>query len=377
MIVMSRRWWCEAAVDGDDEHGDEDGGVDGGGGSCDGGCSDVVEMIITAAEPRWGSRSGRLVDDGDEGDAKVVVRLVDRWWCGDGDDDVGDGGGGRRRRLSGGGDGAAVEGWQRRWRRVAASGCGDRIDRVMGSIFGFGRKSPPEKFSGGGGGGGRRLAGNGERGREDGEYTTVKIDVYREEDPIKTTRIFRRIYVCLGALERVVGVDANNGIYPVAYGIVESENQYSWTWFLTCLADDLDMFSNSNFTFIIDRQKHRYCARHINKNMNLTWKGGDYKEMLWKCATSTTVVKFQKHMQELKDYNKKAFEWLNKILAKHWSRAYFSGRAHCDLLINNVCEVFNRQLLEARDSPIITALEFVERIPHEEDCDCSKSYSKM
>ncbi|GJZ93879.1 mutator type transposase [Tanacetum coccineum] len=79
-------------------------------------------------------------------------------------------------------------------------------------------------------------------------------------------------------------------------GIVESENQYSWTWFLTCLADDFDLFSNSNFTFITDRQKgllpiiaklfpsveHRFCVRHINENMNLTWKGGDYKEMLWR-----------------------------------------------------------------------------------------------
>ncbi|GKB53555.1 mutator type transposase [Tanacetum coccineum] len=161
--------------------------------------------------------------------------------------------------------------------------------------------------------------------------TTVKLDVYREEDPEKTTRMFRRIYACLGALKRAVGVDANNGIYLVAYGIVESENQYSWTWFLTCLADDFNLFSNSNFTFITDRQKgllptiarlfpsaeHRYCVRHINENMNLTWKGGDYKEMLWKCATSTTVVKFEKHMQELKDYNKKAYEWLNKIAPEH------------------------------------------------------------
>ncbi|GJY13629.1 FAR1-related sequence 10 [Tanacetum coccineum] len=112
--------------------------------------------------------------------------------------------------------------------------------------------------------------------------TTVKIDVYEEEDHEKTTRMFRRIYVCLGALKRgfkksgrellgldgafmrgqytghmliAVGVDANNGIYLVAYGIVESENQYSWTWFLTCLADDFDLFTNSNFTSITDRQK--------------------------------------------------------------------------------------------------------------------------
>ncbi|GJT56504.1 receptor-like cytoplasmic kinase 176 [Tanacetum coccineum] len=112
--------------------------------------------------------------------------------------------------------------------------------------------------------------------------TTVKIDVYGEEDHKKPTRMFRRIYVCLGALKRdfkesgrellgldgafmrgqyygqmltAVGVDANNGIYLVAYGIVESENQYSWTWFLTCLGNDFDLYTNSNFTFITDKQK--------------------------------------------------------------------------------------------------------------------------
>ncbi|GJX97270.1 hypothetical protein Tco_0353068 [Tanacetum coccineum] len=74
--------------------------------------------------------------------------------------------------------------------------------------------------------------------------TTVKIDVYGKEDPKKTTRMFKRIYVCLGALKRGfkeggrellgldgtfmrgqypgqmltnVGVDANNGIYPVPW----------------------------------------------------------------------------------------------------------------------------------------------------------------
>nr|GEU29367.1 hypothetical protein [Tanacetum cinerariifolium] len=102
---------------------------------------------------------------------------------------------------------------------------------------------------------------------------TVKIDVYREEDPEKTTRMFRRIYVCLGALKR---------------GFKESRRELLGL-------DEAFM------------------------------RGGDFKEMLWKCATSTTVVKFEKHMQELKDYNKKAYEWLNKIAHEHWSRAYFSG----------------------------------------------------
>ncbi|GKD16441.1 hypothetical protein Tco_1205599, partial [Tanacetum coccineum] len=40
-------------------------------------------------------------------------------------------------------------------------------------------------------------------------------------------------------------------------------------------------------------------------------------------------------------------------------KAHFSGRAKCDLLINNICEVFNRQLVDGRDQPIITCLEYI------------------
>ncbi|GJT52011.1 hypothetical protein Tco_0978168 [Tanacetum coccineum] len=113
--------------------------------------------------------------------------------------------------------------------------------------------------------------------------TIVKIDVYREEDLEKTTRMFRRIYVCLGALKR-----GWKGIAWFGWGIYE--RSISWK------NANSYLFSNSNLTFIIDRQKgllpiiarlfpsveHRYCVSHINENMNLTWKEGDYKEMLWK-----------------------------------------------------------------------------------------------
>ena len=72
--------------------------------------------------------------------------------------------------------------------------------------------------------------------------------------------------------------------------------------------------------------EHRYCVRHICENMRLTWRGGEYKEMLWKCATATTVVEFNKGMDVLKAYNIKAYEWLQKIPAEHWSRSHFSGK---------------------------------------------------
>ena len=61
-----------------------------------------------------------------------------------------------------------------------------------------------------------------------------------------------------GQILTAVGVDPNNGTYPLAYAVVESENKDSWLWFLDCLGDDLELTRMSNFTFVTDRQKVYY-----------------------------------------------------------------------------------------------------------------------
>ncbi|GKA97170.1 hypothetical protein Tco_0825064 [Tanacetum coccineum] len=105
---------------------------------------------------------------------------------------------------------------------------------------------------------------------------TVWINVQQEPNPESLTRTFRIVYVCpwSGQILTTVKVDTNNGIYPVAYAIVEAESKASWCWFLNLLGEDL-------------------------------------------------------------------------------------GRAKCDLFFNNICEVFNRQLVDGRDPPIITCLEYI------------------
>lgn len=63
--------------------------------------------------------------------------------------------------------------------------------------------------------------------------TTVKVDIEPGTDPNSDTRQFRRIYFCLGALKEgfkaclreLLGLDGNNGTYPVAYAIVEAETK--------------------------------------------------------------------------------------------------------------------------------------------------------
>ncbi|GJV03222.1 mutator type transposase [Tanacetum coccineum] len=158
------------------------------------------------------------------------------------------------------------------------------------------------------------------------EDTTMKIDLEKDYN-LKGLRDLLGLDGCFikgqyaGQLLTSVGIDANHGIYLVAYAIVETKNTSSWSWSLTCLWDDLDLNPMSNFTFKSDRQKcilpaiaqvfpnaeYRFCVRHIYENF----------------------------------------------------KAQQKGRAHCDVLLNWLCEVFNRQLLDGRDVPIITCLEFV------------------
>ncbi|GKA91675.1 heat stress transcription factor B-4-like protein, partial [Tanacetum coccineum] len=230
--------------------------------------------------------------------------------------------------------------------------------------------------------------------------TIVKIAVERNIDPFFPSRVFQRIYICLRALKLgfkacirdmlgldgafmkgsflgqvlvAVGLDSNNGIYPLAYTLVEAKSKSSWCWFLQCLGDDIDLHPNSNFTFINNRQKgiipaiktvypsaeHRYCLRHIHENMKQGWCGQAYKDLLWRAASATNVRDFEKCMLELKTMNPKAHEWLNKIPAEHWARSHFSGRAKSDLLLNNICEVFNGKIVGGRDKPVITLLEYI------------------
>ncbi|GJR59670.1 putative transposase, mutator type, MULE transposase domain protein [Tanacetum coccineum] len=119
--------------------------------------------------------------------------------------------------------------------------------------------------------------------------TTVKITVERNTDPSLPTRVFQRIYVCLGALKL--------GFKACRRDMLGLDGTLMKGPFLgQCLGDDIDLHPNSNYTFISDRQKgivpaiktvfpnaeHIYCLRHIHENMKQGWCGQAYKDLLWR-----------------------------------------------------------------------------------------------
>ena len=54
-----------------------------------------------------------------------------------------------------------------------------------------------------------------------------------------------------------VGRDGDNRIVPIAWAVVEVENNINWEWFVRLLKEDLGLQDGSKFTIISDKQKVR------------------------------------------------------------------------------------------------------------------------
>ena len=111
---------------------------------------------------------------------------------------------------------------------------------------------------------------------------------------------------------------------------------------------------------VFPESEHRFCVRHLYSNFQQHFKGENLKNQLWSCARSSSVPQWNRNMDKMRTLDKKAYEWLEKMPPQTWTRAFFSTFPKCDVLRNNMCEVFNKYILEAREMPILSMLEQIK-----------------
>ncbi|XP_072090513.1 uncharacterized protein [Arachis hypogaea] len=174
-----------------------------------------------------------------------------------------------------------------------------------------------------------------------------------------------------GHLLSVVGQDANNSFFVIAFAVVETENTESWKWFHSILHDDLGSVAANGWNLMSDQQKglakalhkvmsqayHRNYVLHIWKNFIKHFKDKHTKGLVWKAAKSTTMKEFKDSMELVKKVNKDAWEYLRKFDPGAWTKAYFCHGPKCDNITNNMCEVWNAKIVEYREKPILTMCE--------------------
>ncbi|KAK7255336.1 hypothetical protein RIF29_28743 [Crotalaria pallida] len=174
-----------------------------------------------------------------------------------------------------------------------------------------------------------------------------------------------------GQLFAAVGKDGNNQMYPIAFAVVEAETKDSWAWFVDLLVQDLDAIQPKKWSFISDQQKglvptlaaseacleHRLCVKHLYANLRKRYPGGDLKDLVWVAARANTKEEWKTAMDNMKKDFEGAWLELCQIFPEQWTRSHYSTYTKCDLQVNNMCEAFNKAILDYRDAPIISLME--------------------
>ncbi|KAG5544464.1 hypothetical protein RHGRI_017027 [Rhododendron griersonianum] len=175
-----------------------------------------------------------------------------------------------------------------------------------------------------------------------------------------------------GVLLAAVALDGNNGLYPVAFGLVESECKESWASFLYYLHPILgDGLQQRPWTIMSDGQKgieavlfqvmpeaaHRRCCRHLFANFKGKFPGLKLRRSFWAAARAYTVRDFNYAMPVIKDTSTEAHDWLMGLPVQMWARHAFDSRVRSDHITNNLVESFNNWVGNLRGKPVLTLID--------------------
>ncbi|GJZ26685.1 uncharacterized protein Tco_0570938 [Tanacetum coccineum] len=172
-----------------------------------------------------------------------------------------------------------------------------------------------------------------------------------------------------GVLAAATSIDGNNGIFPVAYAVLESENGNSWTWFLESLkkaigtpdglviSSDMQKGLELAIMQVYPNVEHRECMRHLYSNFKKQYRGDFFKSKLWGAANTYCIIEHERLLNEISSVREDAIQYLSLNHNKIWSRSKFGTASKCDYLTNNISEAFNSWIGIFRFQPVLDLLD--------------------
>ncbi|XP_070018257.1 uncharacterized protein [Nicotiana sylvestris] len=174
-----------------------------------------------------------------------------------------------------------------------------------------------------------------------------------------------------GVLMILVSKDANNQIFPLAFGIAESENNNSYEWYFSQLRNAIG--SRENLIFLSDRHQaiaygiakvypenhHGICIYHLEQNLKRRKVKSGVIKLFQSVARVYRRKEFDLYMSDIANVDKKTYDYLMEEPPERWARSC-SPRRRYDMLTTNIVESMNSVLLEARELPILRMMDFIQ-----------------
>ncbi|XP_023906818.1 uncharacterized protein LOC112018524 [Quercus suber] len=108
--------------------------------------------------------------------------------------------------------------------------------------------------------------------------------------------------------------------------------------------------------------EYRYCVKYIYNNFKVNHMGMELKSVLWKCAGTTSVRKFERGMEHLKSLDEEAWKYLADIELAQWTRSHFSPRVLTDCL-----DMLEKLKLESKSFCAMPSRRFVYEVDNERE----------
>ena len=158
---------------------------------------------------------------------------------------------------------------------------------------------------------------------------------------------------CKGMLLVATCQDGNYNFYPIACGVVDSERDESWSWFLTQLKDVIR--EPDGLVFIYDRRPsiqkgvvaifpqatYGTCYWHVGQHLKNRIKNKGANTIFNQAVEAYKLSEFNAKFAELERRYPHVHDYLsNQVGIEKWARTMFKGEKY-NIMTTNIVEALN------------------------------------
>lgn len=148
-------------------------------------------------------------------------------------------------------------------------------------------------------------------------------------------------------------LDGNDGIFPVAFAIVDKVNDDNWNWFLEQLNIALSVCQP--ITFVADRKMglrwslshvfrnsfQAFCLHYLTEDLKLDLKGSHSEEVIrmilacfFDAAYAASPDTYRACVENIRNISPEAYEWIVQSEPRYWANSLFEGSRYNNLTCN-------------------------------------------
>ncbi|WVZ87823.1 hypothetical protein U9M48_034399 [Paspalum notatum var. saurae] len=159
-----------------------------------------------------------------------------------------------------------------------------------------------------------------------------------------------------GQLATASAVDGHNWLFPVCFGVFDSETNENWIWFMNqvrqaigcprglAIHTDAGQAVMKGVGEVFPEAEKRECMFHLVNNFKKQHRGKLFDDHLWAAAYSWNPYLFEKHWAAMEKQKPAATNYLRQFHTRLWTRSQFSPFCKVDYVTNNLAECLNNWL---------------------------------